>query len=98
MSAGQGFPKAQSVTGKEKGINNPSADKIMIICEVLGISPYQLLTGAEGKSNSRKQVDYVAVDKDSKEYILIETYQELSDNAREELEEFMENLKETDEK
>ena len=80
---------------KRKG-NNPSADKIMIICEVLGISPYQLLTGAEGKSNSRKQVDYVAVDKDSKEYMLIETYQELSDNAREELEEFMENLKGTD--
>ena len=55
---------------KRKG-NNPSADKIMIICEVLGLSPYQLLTGAEGKSNSRKQVDYVAVDKDSKEYILV---------------------------
>lgn len=82
---------------KRKG-NNPSADKIMKICEVLGISPYQLLTGSEGKSNSRKQVDYVAVDKDSKEYMLIETYQELSGNAREELEEFMENLKETDEK
>ena len=42
---------------KRKG-NNPSADKIMIICEVLGVSPYQLLTGSEGKSNSRKQVDY----------------------------------------
>ncbi|HAS07071.1 MULTISPECIES: helix-turn-helix domain-containing protein [Clostridia] len=82
---------------KRKG-NNPSADKIMIICEVLGVSPYQLLTGSEGKSNSRKQVDYVAVDKDSKEYMLIETYQELSDNAREELEEFMENLKGTNEK
>lgn len=38
----------------------------------------------------------MAVDKDSKEYMLIETYQELSDNAREELEEFMENLKGTD--
>ena len=82
---------------KRKG-NNPSADKIMIIFEVLGVSPYQLLTGSEGKSNSRKQVDYVAVDKDSKEYMLIETYQELSDNAREELEEFMENLKGTNEK
>ena len=77
------------MTGKEKE---------MIICEVLGVSPYQLLTGSEGKSNSRKQVDYVAVDKDSKEYMLIETYQELSDNAREELEEFMENLKGTNEK
>lgn len=82
---------------KRKG-NNPSADKIMIICEALGVSPYQLLTGSEGKSNSRKQVDYVAVDKDSKEYMLIETYQELSNNAKEELEEFMENLKGTNKK
>lgn len=31
----------------------------------------------------------MAVDKDSKEYILIETYQKFSDNARKELEEFM---------
>ena len=28
---------------------NPSADKIMIICEVLGISPYELLQGTDNQ-------------------------------------------------
>lgn len=73
--------------------NNPSADKIMVICEALDISPYELLTGTDSKDNSRKQMDYVAVDKDSKEYTLIETYQELSDDARLKLEGYMEALK-----
>ena len=62
--------------------NNPSSDKIMVICKALDISPYELLTGTEDMNNSRKYMDYVYVDKDSKEYTLIETYQELSDEAR----------------
>ena len=66
--------------------NNPSADKIMVICKALDISPYELLTGTEDMDNSRKHMDYAYVDKDSKEYILIETYQELSDDARIKLE------------
>ena len=33
---------------RRKG-TNPSADKIMIICEVLEISPYELLQGTENK-------------------------------------------------
>ena len=66
--------------------NNPSADKIMVICKALDISPYELLTGTE-------DMDYAYVDKDSKEYTLIETYQELSDDARIKLERYMEALR-----
>ena len=66
--------------------NNPSADKIMVICKALDISPYELLTGTEDMDNSY-------VDKDSKEYTLIETYQELSDDARIKLERYMEALR-----
>lgn len=43
--------------------------------------------------NSRKHMDYAYVDKDSKEYTLIETYQELSDDARIKLERYMEALR-----
>ena len=72
--------------------NNPSADKIMVICKALDISPYELLAGTEDMNNSRKYVD-----KDSKEYTLIETYQELSDDAKLKLERYMEALRKSGE-
>ena len=77
--------------------NNPSADKIMIICKALDISPYELLAGTEDMNNSRKYMDYAYVDKDSKEYTLIETYQELSDDAKLKLERYMEALRKSGE-
>ena len=77
--------------------NNPSADKIMIICKALDISPYELLAGTEDMNNSRKYMDYAYVDKDSKEYTLIETYQELSDDAILKLERYMEALRKSGE-
>ncbi len=77
--------------------NNPSADKIMVICKALDNSPYELLTGTEDMNNSRKYMDYAYVDKDSKEYTLIETYQELSDDAKLKLERYMEALRKSGE-
>ena len=54
---------------KRKG-TNPSADKIMNICEVLDISPYELLSGTEnGKMKDYKEMDYVVIDKKSKEWL-----------------------------
>lgn len=77
---------------KRKG-TNPSADKIMIICDVLDISPYELLSGTENKKlKEYKQTDYVVVDKQSKEYALIETYQNLNADARKRLEGYMSAL------
>ena len=59
---------------------NPAADKIMIICDTLDITPYELLSGAE--SEKFKQLDYVIVDKSMDEYILIETYGKLKQNRK----------------
>ena len=73
--------------------NNPSA----VICKALDISPYELLAGTEDMNNSRKYMDYAYVDKDSKEYTLIETYQELSDDAKLKLERYMEALRKSGE-
>ena len=44
---------------------NPSSDKIMIICEVLEVSPEWLLSGAETKGTYRNQVDRFVIDRDS---------------------------------
>ena len=77
---------------RRKG-TNPSADKIMIICEVLDISPYELLSGTESKKHKEyKQPDYVKVDKHSKEYALIETYQNLDPDDKKRLEGYLSAL------
>ena len=36
-----------SISDWKKKRTNPVSDKILIICEVLGVSPYELLSGAE---------------------------------------------------
>lgn len=82
---------------RRKG-TNPSADKIMIICEVLGVTPYELLSGTENHKmknyTPHKDVDYVVVNKDSKEYELIVSYQRMDNNMQKRLERYMKALKE----
>lgn len=79
---------------RRKG-TNPSADKIMIICEVLEISPYELLLGTENRKHKEyKQVDYVVLNKESREYQLIETYQKLDSDAKKRLEGYLFALRE----
>jgi len=78
---------------RRKG-TNPSADKIMIICEVLDVSPYELLCGTENKKHKEYfTADHVVLEKDSKEYQLIETYQSMSADAKKRLEGYMDALK-----
>ena len=77
---------------RRKG-TNPSDDKIMIICDVLGISPYELLLDTDSKNPREfKQTDYVVIDKKSKEYELIQSYEKLDQGARKRLEGYMQAL------
>lgn len=77
---------------RRKG-TNPSADKIMIICEVLGVTPYELLLDTDNKKMKEyKAIDHVVLNKDSKEYALIETYQKLDLSAQRRLEGYMNAL------
>lgn len=79
---------------RRKG-TNPSADKIMIICDVLEITPYELLLGTENsKHKEYKQTDYVILDKESQEYHLIEAYQKLGLDEKRRLEGYMKALSE----
>lgn len=63
---------------KNKGIN-PSSDKIMIICDALEVSPYDILSGTDEKY---VDVDYVIIDKKSEEFMLIETYRNASESNK----------------
>ena len=79
---------------RRKG-TNPSADKIMIICEVLQISPTELLTGVPSKLESTsEEEDYAIFHKASKEYQLIESYRDLDHDGKIRLEGYVSALKE----
>ncbi len=54
---------------------NPTADKIMIICDVLNVTPYDLLSGAE--SDDYPKPDVVMVNRESDTYVLIEKYENM---------------------
>ena len=77
---------------RRKG-TNPSADKIMIICEVLEISPYELLLETENEKHKiYKELDYIIIDKQSKEYILIDLYRNMNLDTKKHLEAYMQTL------
>ena len=78
---------------RRKG-TNPSADKIMMICDVLNISPYELLTGVESKvQNKTATTDYFVIDKGTQEYQLIENYRVLDVDEKNRLVGYIEALK-----
>ena len=66
-----------TISDWKKKKTNPVSDKILIISEVLGVSPYELLSGAEHiEMRSRQNMTYV-VDRTTELGTLIETYQKL---------------------
>ena len=75
---------------KRKG-TNPAADKIIVICNALNISVYQLLD--ESRDNKGNEIDYVILSKESEEYIFLESFQNLDKYAKERLKGYMEALK-----
>ena len=75
---------------RRKG-TNPSSDKIMIICDVLEVSPLELLTGVD--DSSPDNADFVVLDKKSGEYQMLETYRRLDGDSRKRLEGYMAALK-----
>lgn len=85
-----GIPQSTISDWKSKKLN-PASDKILIICDVLDISPYELLGGTQ----SSKYVipDHVIVQKDTEEYHLIERYRKLGKDQRERLLGYMEAIR-----
>lgn len=74
---------------KRKG-TNPASDKIMLICDVLNVSPYELLSGVE--KSKYTQIDYVIVDKNSEDYVFLETMRSYDKSTRDRLFGYMQAL------
>ena len=84
-----GIPQSTISDWKSKGFN-PSADKMMIICEVLGVHPYELLSGAE--SDNYHMPDMIYISRDTDEYFLIEGYRKLEEGDKARLMGYLEAL------
>ncbi len=82
-----------SISDWKKKHTNPVSDKILIICEVLDISPYELLSGAEHiGTRSRDNQTYVFA-KDTELGMVVETYQQLDYEQQKRLLGYMDALK-----
>ena len=70
---------------------NPSSDKILKICEVLQITPYELLADTDlGDGQKDNSVDYI-LNKD--EHLLIKSFRELDVRQKNRLMGYLEGLK-----
>ncbi|MBQ9608202.1 MAG: helix-turn-helix transcriptional regulator [Lachnospiraceae bacterium] len=85
-----GIPQSTISDWKGKDLN-PAADKIMIICGVLEMTPNELLseTVDEGKYNAP---DKLIVERGSYEYSIIEDIRQLNEEQRQRLMAYMKGL------
>lgn len=61
---------------------NPSADKILIICETLQMTPYELLSGVDTPGIKSNRTDILIVDKRTEEGILLEQFLNMDQEKR----------------
>ena len=54
-----------SISDWKRKKTNPVSEKILIICDVLGVTPYELLGGTDGRGTRSNPSDMVLVDKNS---------------------------------
>ena len=81
-----GIPQSTISDWRGKDLN-PNVDKIMIICEVLGISSQDLLSA--GTVTEPSSIDYIYIDKNSREFNIITDYRNLTPDDRLRLEGYL---------
>lgn len=83
-----------TISDWKKKNTNPVSDKILIICEILGVTPYELLSGAEHTGvRSRENITYV-IDKGTELGTVVEKYQSLDRDLQRKLLGYIEALTE----
>ena len=72
---------------------NPAADKIMLICETLNVTPYELLQDTYASKASEKQ-DYVIISEGNENYELLVEIDSLDRHRKERLKGYLKSLTE----
>ena len=76
---------------------DPVSEKILIICEVLGVTPYELLSATEGKGKRGRRSDVIVLDKSSEAGQVMEVYLGMDERRQQRLLGYMKALMETPE-
>lgn len=82
-----------SISDWKRKRTNPVADKIFIICEVLEISPYELLSGVENVGSRSKDNATYVIGKETDLGQLVESYQNLAPDQQKRMLGYLEVLK-----
>ena len=86
-----GIPQSTMSSWKGKK-QNPSLDKLQVICDVLKVDPYYLISGTE--RNEALNCDYLTVYRNDEEYELMIEYRKLDRDSRNRLMGYLKALRE----
>ena len=85
--------RQSAISEWKKKHTNPSADKILIICKVLGVTPEWLLSGTDIPADRLNRPEWLVIERKTQEGWLLETYNEMDSHTRERLIGYVEALK-----
>ena len=71
---------------------NPAADKIMTICEVLGVTPYEIL---QSRKESKNDLDYRVITAGTDDYDLLIEIETLNEKQKERLKGYLSAIKDS---
>lgn len=74
-----------SISDWKRKKTNPVSEKILIICEVLEVTPYELLSGTEGEGKRSTPSDFMVIDKNTEIGQFVVDLQKLEPKSRERL-------------
>lgn len=73
---------------------NPVSDKILTICEVLDVTPYELLSGTESEGERGRRSECITIEKSSELGQFLLEFQAMDERSRNRLLGYMNALKE----
>ena len=86
-----GIPQS-TISDWRKKNTNPASDKILIICDVLQVTPYELLSAVKEEGTRSKGVKYRIVTQESEAGVLLEVYDKLDRDRKNRLMGYLEAL------
>ena len=93
FSARTGIPQS-TISDWRKKNTNPSSDKILIICEVLGVTPYELLSGVREEGTRSNALRYQIIVEGTEESLLLEMYDNLARDQKNRLFGYLQAMRE----
>ena len=85
-----------SISDWKRKKTNPVSEKILIICETLNVTPYELLGGTDGEGKRSNRSDVILLNKESEEGILVQEFLSMDSERRGRLLGYMKALMEMD--